>query len=101
MHEGIEAKENDPRRPAAAGGDNPVSLHCGASTQACYFVDPFRHVPPAVGLLLQLLCSPIGNGKFQKNTKQNITTEWTPHNVYTVIGIGTDPDLISLFLLTP
>ena len=30
---------------------------------------------------MQLLCSPIGNRNFLKKAKQNITTEWAPHNV--------------------
>ena len=56
-------------------------VHCGASTQSWYFVEHFWHVPPDIGLILQLLCSQIGNRKFRKETKQNITTEWIPHSV--------------------
>ena len=39
------------------------------------------NVPPAVGLILQLLCSHIGDRNIRKKTKQNITTERTPHSV--------------------
>ena len=57
------------------------ALHWGASTQSWYFVKHFWHVPPAVWLILQLLCSPFGSQNFQKKLKENITTEWTPHSV--------------------
>ena len=53
----------------------PGVLHCEASTQSWYFVEHILHVPPAVGPILQLLCSPIGNRDLQKKTKQNIATE--------------------------
>ena len=58
-------------------------MHCGASmsTQSWYFVEYFWHVPPACGLILQLLCGSIGNRNFRKKRKENITTEWTPHSV--------------------
>ena len=39
--------------------------------------DIFDHVPPAIGLILQLLWSPIGSRKFQNKRKQNMATEWT------------------------
>ena len=45
--------------------------------QLLYFVKHFFQVPPAVRLILQLQCSPIGNRSFQKN----IATEGTPHSV--------------------
>ena len=57
------------------------NLHCGASTQPWYFVEPFWHVPRAVWMILQLLCSPIIKLNFRKKTEQDITTEWTPQSV--------------------
>ena len=45
------------------------SIHCGASTQSWYFVEHFWHVPLAVELILQLLCSPIGKRNFRKKKK--------------------------------
>ena len=39
------------------------------------------HITSAVGLILQL-SSPIGNRTFRKKTKQNFTTEGTPHSVF-------------------
>ena len=33
-------------------------------------------------MILQLLCSPIGNRNFREKTKQNITTEEMPQSVY-------------------
>ena len=56
-------------------------LHCGASTQSCYFVGYFWHVQPAIVLILQLLCSPIGHRNFQKKRKENNATDWTPNLV--------------------
>ena len=83
-------------------------IHCGASTQSWCFVQHFWNVPQAVGLIVELLCSPIGqlsrecdskllsmgirgrgfvldclirNQNFWKKTKQNIVTEWRPHSV--------------------
>ena len=35
----------------------------------------------AVGLIQQLLCSPIGNCNFRNISKQNITTEQTPYSI--------------------
>ena len=46
------------------------TVHCGACTQSWYFVDHFLHVPPAVGLILMLPCSPIVTWSFQK--KRNL-----------------------------
>jgi len=40
----------------------------------------------AGGLILQLLCSPVGNRNFLSETKQNFTTEWTPRSVYIIAG---------------
>ena len=34
------------------------------------------------GLVLQLLCSPIGNRNYRKKTEQNIANEWTPQIVH-------------------
>ena len=56
-------------------------VHCVSTLQSWCFVKHFSHVPLAVGLILQLLCSPIGNRNFQKKRKQNITTEGTKHSV--------------------
>ena len=39
------------------------------STMSRYFLEHFWLVPPAVGLILQLLCSPIGNQNYRKKTK--------------------------------
>ena len=56
-----------------------IFVHFGASPHSRGFVD----VTPAVGLILQLLCSQIGNWNFQKKTKQNIVNEGTPrHTLY-------------------
>ena len=40
-----------------------------ASTLSWHFVEYNWHVPPTTGLILQLLCSPIGNWNFQKDNK--------------------------------
>ena len=56
-------------------------VHCGASTESWCFVKHFWHVPPAVGLILQILCRPIWNLKFQKKMKPNMTTERMPQSV--------------------
>ena len=56
-------------------------IHSGASPHSWCFVKYFLHVPPAVGLILQLLCSPIGNWNFQKKRK-NIANERTPQTVH-------------------
>ena len=57
-------------------------VHCGVSpyTWWCY-VEHFLNVPSVVGLILQLLCSPIGSRNFHKKIKQNIANEGTPHIV--------------------
>ena len=47
------------------------------------FWEPFWHVSVAVGLILQQLCSLIGNRIFWRKTEQNFGTEWTPHSVHT------------------
>ena len=44
-------------------------VHSGISAQSWCFVKHFWFVPPAVGLKLQLLCSPIGNQNSQKKNK--------------------------------
>ena len=64
-----------------------ADIHSGASVQLWCFVKHFWHVPLAIGLILQLLCSPIGNQNFRKKTKQNITTEQTPHSVYICVRV--------------
>ena len=38
-----------------------LHLQCGVSHHSRYFVENFCHVPPAIGLILKLLCSPTGN----------------------------------------
>ena len=62
---------------------SPIYLHCGASPHSRCFVEHFCRLPSAVGLTLQLLCSPIGNRNFQNKTKHR---EWgdPPHCTYTV-----------------
>ena len=50
-------------------------LHCVSYPQSWYFVNYFWHVPPAVGLILCLLCSPINNQNFREKTKQNWVDE--------------------------
>ena len=52
-----------------------------ASAQSWCFVKHFSHVSPAVGLILQILCNPIGNLYLREKTKQNIITERTPQSV--------------------
>ena len=49
----------------------PQIIHSGASAQLWYFVTQFWHIPPTVGLILQLLCSPLGNRNFCKVTKHH------------------------------
>ena len=60
---------------------NEGDKHFGVSTQSRCYVDHFLHVPPAVWLILQLLCSPTGNRNFRKKTKQSIVNEGTPQIV--------------------
>ena len=47
----------------------PSYVHHGVSLHSRFFVEHFWHVPPAVGLILQLLCSPIGNWHFKKKLR--------------------------------
>ena len=51
-------------------------LYCVSSPQSRCFVKHFWHVPPAVGLILQLLCSSVGNKNFWQKTNQNIASDW-------------------------
>ena len=46
-------------------------IHSGASAQSWWFVKHFWHVPMAIGLILQLLCSPIGNWNFRTKAKHH------------------------------
>ena len=57
-------------------------FHCVSSPQSQCYVKHIWHVPPAIGLILQLLCSPTGNQNFWQKTKQNITTGGTKHIVF-------------------
>ena len=47
-----------------------AELHSGASPHSLSVVKYFLHVHPAVGLILQLMCSPIGNLNFRKKTSR-------------------------------
>ena len=63
---------------------NKLYLHTlwGArSAQSLCFVKHFLHVPPVVGLILQLMCNPIDNQNLGMRKKQNITTERMPQIV--------------------
>ena len=61
-------------------------LHWGMCTlwgvcSAVMFCNAFLTFPPAVVLMLQLSCSPVGNQNFQKKRKENITNEPMPQSV--------------------
>ena len=58
------------------------TIHCVLTPQSQCFVKLFWHVQPAIGLILQLLCSPTGDRNFWQETKQNITTEGKQHSVH-------------------
>ena len=49
-----------------------ISTLCPFGSVMIFCLAFFLYVPPAVGLILQLLCSYIGNLNFIKNTKQSI-----------------------------
>ena len=54
-------------------------------------------MPPAVGQIVQLLCSPIGNWNFRKENKTKIATEWTPHSVFDMVHVA----FVSMFFAPP
>ena len=62
-----------------------VFVHSGASAQSWCFVMHFLNVPPAIGQILQRLCSPIGYQNFLKKTQVNIKTERTPQSVCVIL----------------
>ena len=62
-------------------------MHCVLSPRSRCFVKHIWHVPPAVGLILQLLCSPTGSQNLWQKIKQNLTTEGTKHSVICIVGI--------------
>ena len=68
--------EGGARAHAADGGGaaSEMNVHCASSPQLQYFLKLCWHVPPAVGLILQLLCSPTGKLNFCQKTKQNKTS---------------------------
>ena len=100
------------------------TLHPEASPHPWCFVEYFLHVPPAVGLILQLLCSPIDNQNFQKKRKHHdqhfqairaltipccvMAPEWgdasdciymyvlngTVHTAYSAIGYSAKSDIV-------
>ena len=49
-----------------------LRLHCVESSQSWYSVKHFWHVSLVDGLILELLCSPIGNQNFRKKTRHMI-----------------------------
>ena len=62
-------------------------MHCVLSPRSRCFVKHFWHVPPAVGQILQLPCSPTGSQNLWQKIKQNLTTEGTKHSVICIVGI--------------
>ena len=60
----------------------PALYRFASSPQSWDFAMHFWHVLSAGGLILQLLCSPIGNQNYPSKTKHNITTEGMTHRVY-------------------
>ena len=62
-----------------------VRIHFGAPPKSWYFEEHFWHAPLAVGLILQLVCGPIGNRNLPKKTKENFATEGTPHIVFSCV----------------
>ena len=56
----------------------------GLSLRRDILLSIFLHVPPAGGLILQLLGSPVSAQNFRSKTKEDLKTKWKPHSVHLI-----------------